>query len=111
MLHLLRSLSWENQRRIHLRRRSKQPNKNPSRRLKSRVEKSARRTVTTSPKVGIFWLVKGKLIFDSTPLADAEPYGDCKGHSRGHLKHWTQLQRDGIVPRDVEYEVNPRGRV
>jgi hypothetical protein len=64
-----------------------------------------------SPKVGIFWLVKGKLIFDSTPVRDAEPYGDCKNHPLGHIDHWKQLQNAGMVPRDVEYEENPRGRV
>jgi hypothetical protein len=32
------------------------------------------------PHVGIFWLVKGKLIIDATPVSKAEPYGDHVGH-------------------------------
>jgi hypothetical protein len=28
------------------------------------------------PYVGIFWLVDGKLVVDSVPLSEAEPYGD-----------------------------------
>ncbi len=63
------------------------------------------------PRVGIFWLFEGKLITDSTPLSQAEPYGKAKTHPRGHLKHWTELQKTGQVPLDVEYEDPPRGRV
>ncbi len=63
------------------------------------------------PRVGIFWLFGGKLITDSTPLSQAEPYGEAKTHPRGHLKHWTELQKTGQVPQDVEYEDPPRGRV
>jgi hypothetical protein len=64
-----------------------------------------------SPRVAIFWLVKGALIFDATPIDDAEPYGDCKNHPRGHIDRWKQMQMAGLVPRDVEYEEFPRGRI
>jgi hypothetical protein len=64
-----------------------------------------------SPKVGIFWLVKGRLVFDTTPLAEAESYGDCKGHSRGHVDRWRQMQNGGMAPNDAEYEQFPRGRI
>jgi hypothetical protein len=67
--------------------------------------------VTPEPQVGIFWLFKEKLIFDTTPVSKAEPYGISKTHGRGHLKHWTGLQRDGTVPPEIEYEDPPRGRV
>jgi hypothetical protein len=30
---------------------------------------------TTTPEVGIFWLINGKLLIDSTPLSESEPYG------------------------------------
>jgi hypothetical protein len=63
------------------------------------------------PKVGIFWLFKGKLIIDSTPLSDAEPYGDSLGHAIGHIDHWAVLQKRAAVPSEVEYEEPPRGRV
>ena len=63
------------------------------------------------PCVGIFWLYHGKLITDSTPLSEAEPYGDSLGHAAGHIDHWTALQERGAVPIEVEYEQPPRGRV
>jgi hypothetical protein len=63
------------------------------------------------PAVGIFWLVNGRLIIDSTQVSGAESYGDCLTHARSHLKYWTELQRKGVVPPEVEYEELPRGRV
>jgi hypothetical protein len=44
-------------------------------------------------------------------LADAEPYGDYLGHGTSHIDHWSVLQLRGQVPREVEYEEPPRGRV
>ncbi len=63
------------------------------------------------PRVGIVWLVRDKLLFDSTPLSEAEPYGDHLTHSRSHIKVWKQFQRLGKAPRESEYEEYPRGRV
>jgi hypothetical protein len=64
-----------------------------------------------SPKVGIFWLVNGRLLFDSTPVHEAENYAHFKTHPLSHIDHWSKLQDAGIVSRDVEYEEWPRGRV
>jgi hypothetical protein len=61
--------------------------------------------------VGIFWLVHGKLLFDSTLLSEAEPYGDHRDHPRSHIDVWEQFQRLGKAPRESEYEEFPRGRV
>jgi hypothetical protein len=63
------------------------------------------------PHVGIFWLVGGKPIIDSTPLGEAEPYGDHLIHARSHLEVWTLFQQRSIAPRGMEYEEAPRGRV
>jgi hypothetical protein len=63
------------------------------------------------PMVGIFWLLKGELIFDVTPVSSAEPYGDCLGHAKSHIAFWTELQRARVIPLDIEYEEPPRGRV
>ena len=65
----------------------------------------------SEPMVGIFWLFKGELIFDVTPVSAAEPYGDCVGHANSHIEFWTSLQNAGVIPLDVEYEEPPRGRV
>jgi hypothetical protein len=63
------------------------------------------------PMVGIFWLFKGELIFDVTPVSAAEPYGDCVGHAKSHIAFWSELQHARAIPWDVEYEDPPRGRV
>ena len=63
------------------------------------------------PHVGIFWVVESRLVIDSTPLSQAEPYGDHLTHARGHVEVWEHYQRAGVVPIDMEYEESPRGRV
>jgi hypothetical protein len=63
------------------------------------------------PSVGIFWLVRDKLLVDSTPVSRAEPYGDHLTHPRSHIGTWAQLQRLGQVPLESEYEEFARGRV
>ncbi len=63
------------------------------------------------PSVGIMWLVRGKLLFDSVPLSEAEAYDKHLNHPRSHIKVWEQLQRLGQAPRESEYEEYPRGRV
>jgi hypothetical protein len=63
------------------------------------------------PHVGIFWLINGKLVIDSTNLKEAEPYGDRITHPRSHIDVWKQFQRIGKVPPESEYEEYPRGRV
>jgi hypothetical protein len=66
--------------------------------------------VAAAPSVGIMYLVKGKLLIDSTPLAQAGRYGDFAIHERSHISFWNELVRSGRVP-DSEYEEFPRGRV
>jgi hypothetical protein len=68
-------------------------------------------TSKESPSVGIFWLFRGKLIINATPVTQAEDYGDNKTHARSHIDYWTLLQRQGVVPAETEYEEPPRGRV
>jgi hypothetical protein len=63
------------------------------------------------PQVGIFWVVKGNLLTDSTPLSQAEAYGDQLTHPRGHIEVWEQFQQKGLVFPEMEYEEHPRGRV
>ncbi len=80
---------------------------------------------TPLPSVGIFWSVpEGEctvLVTDRTILAEAELYGDCLTHPRGHHEVWeawrrlgaTALRRRGLPPAIAshEYEAFPRGRV
>ena len=80
---------------------------------------------TVAPSVGIFWGVpegdRTVLVTDRTPLAEAEVYGDCLTHPRGHHEVWeawrrlgaTALRRRGLPTAIAshEYEALPRGRV
>jgi hypothetical protein len=63
------------------------------------------------PHVGIFWLIDGKLIIDTTPVSKAEAYSTALNHPTSHIDYWTRLQRTGAVLPEVEYEELPRGRV
>jgi len=63
------------------------------------------------PRVGIFWLFKGRLILDSTPVSQGETYGGNVGHATAHIDYWSRLQERGEVPPEVEYEEFPRARV
>jgi hypothetical protein len=62
-------------------------------------------------RVGIFWLVDGKLVMDSTSLSMSEHYGGFKIHPADHCSVWEKLQQGGAVPAVVEYEECPRGRL
>ena len=57
--------------------------------------------------VGIFWLVDGTLLTDSTPLDQAEPYRDHLTHPRSHIDAWDGWQKLGKAPVDVPYEEPP----
>jgi hypothetical protein len=63
------------------------------------------------PQVGIFWVVRGNLLIDSTRLGQAEAYGEQLTHPRGHAEIWEQFQQKGLVFPEVKYEEHPRGRV
>ena len=63
------------------------------------------------PCVGIFWLVSRNLLIDSTPLGEAEQYGDFLTHPRGHVEVWERYRETGTVLPETEYEEAPRGRV
>ena len=77
--------------------------------MRIRMQKR-KNTVPTAPSVGIIYLVRGKLLIDSTPLTHADRYGDFAIHERSHISFWNELVRSGRVP-DSEYEEFPRGRV
>ena len=82
--------------------------------LLSMAERSTKASQSKSgpePHVGIFWLLDGTLLTDSTPLDQAEPYGDHLTPPRSHIDVWDSWQRLGKVPVDVPYEEPPRGRV
>ena len=62
-------------------------------------------------EIGIFFVYNGEVLMDGTPLSLTEPYGKFKSNDSDYDTFWNNLQRNGIVPRDVEYDEVPRGRV
>lgn len=77
---------------------------------------NATRKIASPPEVGIIFVYEGRLLLDTTPLTEAEDFNDnknlhFKAHARGHDAFWRQLQRFELVPKDVEYDAVPRGRV
>jgi hypothetical protein len=80
---------------------------------------------TSTPSVGIFWLVLDTsrspfLLVDLCPVGLGEPYGDFLTHG-GHYDYWSKLAALGAgelrrrdlptAPTWSEYEEWPRGRV
>jgi|SRR5665213_3860841 len=63
------------------------------------------------PEVGIFFVHNGKVLMDSTPLCVTRSYGKLKSYDYDYDRFWKFGQRYGVVPRDVEYDDVPRGRV
>ena len=73
------------------------------------------------PSVGIFWRVADVLVIDRSTLDEAETYGDCITHARGHYECWQEWQAlggTGLATKgyptkiaSTEYDEWPRGRV
>ncbi len=73
------------------------------------------------PSVGIFWRVADILVIDRSTLQEAETYGDCITHARGHYECWQEWQALGgsrlaakgypTKIASTEYDEWPRGRV
>ena len=77
-----------------------------------RREKPKAESINSSvPKIGIFWVVRGKLIIVGIPVTDGQGYGKYEIYEPSHYDKWHELQRSGAVPRDCEYEEFPRGRI
>jgi len=65
----------------------------------------------TEMRLGIFWLVDGKLLIESAPLRECEEYGDHLNYPGSHIDLWAKYLRIGVAPEQSEYEEFPRGRV
>jgi hypothetical protein len=69
-----------------------------------------RKTVAGEPKLGIAFLVKGRLFVASKPLAECEDWGEFKNYPGDHFQYWAELRRMKVVPAESKYEEHPRGR-
>jgi hypothetical protein len=63
------------------------------------------------PEVGIFFVYNGEVLIDSKPLCVTEPYVQFKSADLEYDRYWKFGQRYGVVPREIEYDEVPRGRV
>lgn len=61
--------------------------------------------------VGVFFVYNGEVLMQGTPFSVDGLHGLFKSKTGDHDFFWKSLQRLGIVPHDVEYDVVPRGRV
>ena len=68
-------------------------------------------TARAEARLGIFWLVNGKLLIDSATLSECEKYGDHLNYAGSHIRVWERLQQIGKAPVESEYEEYARGRV
>jgi len=62
-------------------------------------------------RVGIFWIYKGRILSDSVPWSEGEPYGEFVNGLSDHCTYWVSVQRQLPELRRYEYEQVPRGRV
>lgn len=69
------------------------------------------RKSAAEPEVGIFWFWRGQPVVDGTPVSESKSYGKMIMYTGDHAHFWYALQRNNLVPRDVEYDEIPRGRV
>jgi hypothetical protein len=76
-----------------------------------RAKSQSRNHELPPPKVGIFWVVRGELVILGTPVSDGEGYGENAIYGPSHYDKWRELQQNGVVPQECEYEEFPRGRV
>lgn len=65
----------------------------------------------TETRLGVFWLVDGKLLIESAPLSECERYGDHLNYPGSHIRVWELWQECGRVRAETEYEEYARGRV
>lgn len=63
------------------------------------------------PKVGLFFVVKGKLFADGLAWTEASSIGRFKPHGVSHREYWHRLQEAGAVPSDMPSGEAARGRV
>jgi hypothetical protein len=70
-----------------------------------------RERLAGTPEVGIFWNVKGRLIIAGAWLEEAITTGRFAHYPTTHEKEWSLCQRVGAVPRGMQCDDPPRGRV
>lgn len=63
------------------------------------------------PEVGLFFVYKGKPLVEGAPWTETMSAGGFRTYTVDHPVFWNNLQRNGLVPKDIPYTEIPRGRV
>ncbi len=64
-----------------------------------------------APKVGIFYLVNGRIISETAAISAVKPSGSIRSCPRQHYELWSQLQKQNHDLGDLDCYSLPRGRV
>jgi len=64
-----------------------------------------------SPRVGIFWWWRGRLLAASVAVGEGVAFNGVVHGGRDHVKVWPTFQRQFSALMDTDYIVIPRGRV
>jgi len=70
-----------------------------------------RERLAGSPEAGLFWVVDGRLIVVGAWLEEASTTGRFAHYPVPPEKEWSAIRRVGAVPRDMDCDDPPRGRV
>lgn len=62
-------------------------------------------------RIGIFWIVKDKIIVFSEALNTLKPVADYKDSNFSHIKKWREVQKRYPVFLNTPYEALNRGRI
>jgi len=62
-------------------------------------------------KIGIFYLINGRILAETAPLDEIEPSGAVKAYPRQHCELWSELQKKDSDLYDLDCYALPRGQV
>jgi hypothetical protein len=63
------------------------------------------------PEIGIFYLLNGRIVSETAPVADVKPSGGIRAYPRQHYELWSELQNGNPDLADLDCYALPRGRV
>jgi hypothetical protein len=63
------------------------------------------------PKLGIFYLVNGRIISETADASTVGPSGSILFYPRQHYELWSQLQKEDHDIGDLDCYALPRGRI
>jgi hypothetical protein len=62
-------------------------------------------------KVGIFYLINGRIVSENAPVSKIEPLGAVYSYPREHWTLWSELQDNDPDLNGMDWRALPRGRV